>query len=114
MGERWFAFVWLPSFERSAKKLVTEEDRQALESLLCEDLEAGQLMQRTGGFRKLRYAPKGHGKRGGLRVIYLVDERGGYVFMALVYAKRDKATLTREEERQLRRLASEILSEVSE
>lgn len=114
MGERLFAFVWLPSFERAAKKLLKDEDRRALESLLCENLEVGQLMQRTGGFRKLRYAREGRGKRGGLRVIYLVDEQGGHVFMALVYAKGDKTTLTRDDEKQLRRLAHAILSEAPE
>jgi hypothetical protein len=111
MGERLFHFVWLPTFERAAKKLLSEEDRRAIESQLCENLESGQIMKRTGGFRKLRHARPGEGKRGGLRIVYLADERAGFVFMALVYAKGDKATLTREEEDELRTMAAALLSE---
>ena len=110
MVARLFEFIWLPSFERDAKKLLSEDDRRAIEERLCEDLEAGQVMERTGGFRKLRHPRPGMGKRGGLRVVYLKDEGRGIVYMALVYAKADKESMTREEERQLRRLAHTILS----
>lgn len=106
-----FDFVWLPTFERTSKKLLTEYDRDAIERLLCEDLEAGALIQRTGGFRKLRYALRGGGKSGGARVIYLPDESCERVYMILVYAKGAKETLTREEENELRRLATELRNE---
>jgi hypothetical protein len=101
-------FVWLPTFERTSKKLLSDEDRRAIERGLCADLEAGELMARCGGFRKMRYPLPGRGKRGALRLVYLPDAKHERVFMALAYAKSDKATLTRREEDELRAVARAI------
>jgi len=49
-------FVATHSFETSAKKLLTEEDRRELELFLLEDPRRGQLIERTGGFREVRFA----------------------------------------------------------
>lgn len=95
-------------FERTSKKLLTETDRRSLETELCADLEAGALIARTGGFRKLRYGTPGSGKRGGIRVVYLPDRECGRVYMILACRKGVKDTLTREEENVLRKLASEL------
>jgi hypothetical protein len=64
---RFFEVVTTPSFEAAAKKLLTEEDRRHLELSLVEDPAAGRLIERTGGFRKFRFArPSRHeGKSGG-------------------------------------------------
>jgi len=75
--ERWLEFVWLPTFEASAKKLLNDDSRRAIEAALCDDLDAGTPMRRTGGFRKLRYALEGGGKSGGVRIIYLPDKACG-------------------------------------
>jgi hypothetical protein len=42
---RLFEFVWLPAFERSARKLLDEQDRRAIEGILCEDLRAGSVVR---------------------------------------------------------------------
>jgi hypothetical protein len=104
-------FVWLPTFERTSKGLLAEDDRRAIEAELCRDLQAGALMKRTGGFRKLRHALKGSGRSGGVRVIYFPDERCGRIYMILAYGKSRKETLTREEENQLRKLATHLKNE---
>ncbi|MBW3554817.1 MAG: type II toxin-antitoxin system RelE/ParE family toxin [Gemmatimonadetes bacterium] len=109
--DRWLEFVWLPVFERSARKLLTEEDRRALEALLCEDPEAGDVIRGTGGFRKLRFPLTGRGKRGGARVIYFLDERCERVYMILVYAKGVRENLSRAEMNELARLARELKNE---
>jgi hypothetical protein len=106
-----FEFVWLPAFERSARKLLDEQDRRAIEGILCEDLRAGSVVKRTGGIRKLRYAAEGRGKRGGMRIIYLLDEPCERVYLALAYAKSDHETLTKDEEGTLRRLSRALTQE---
>jgi hypothetical protein len=110
-SEALFEFVWLPTFERSAKKLLDEEDRRRIEAQLCRDLGAGGLMERTGGFRKLRHGMEGRGKRGGARVVYFPDVRCGRVYMILAYGKDRKDTLTSREEGELRKLATVLKSE---
>jgi hypothetical protein len=104
-------FVWLPTFDRTSKRLLGEEDRRALEAELCRDLDAGDLIKRTGGFRKLRHPLEGGGKSGGVRVIYFPDEPCGRVYMILAYGKGKKETLTRAEENELRKLATDLKNE---
>lgn len=113
MAPKLFEFVWLPTFERASRKLLSDDDRRAIEVLLCEDPESGDLMQRTGGFRKLRVPLGGRGKSGGARVIYLPDPRRNRFFMALAYAKGAKSTLTRREEQELRRLARLLVEDLA-
>jgi hypothetical protein len=108
---RWFEFIWLPTFERSVRKLLDEKDLREIEATICGDLEAGVLMQRTGGFRKLRVASRGRGKRGGARVIYLLDELCECVYMIVAYSKGRKESLTNSEENELRQLARRIKHE---
>ena len=97
----------------SAKKLLTEEDRRELELLLLEDPERGQLIERTGGFRKLRFARprRREGKSGGTRVIYYFLGRRDRIYLLLVYAKGVKENLTRAEENELRKSARALEEE---
>ena len=51
------------------------------------DPRQGDLIPGTGGLRKLRWAKKGTGKRGGTRVITYAIDRQGLVWLLTVYAK---------------------------
>ena len=101
------------SFEASAKKLLTEEDRRELELLLVEDPKRGQVIERTGGFRKVRFArpSRREGKSGGTRVIYYFLDRRDRIYLLLVYAKGVKDNLTRAEENELKKLAKALEEE---
>jgi hypothetical protein len=102
--------VATPSFENSAKKLLTEDDRRELELFLLEEPRRGQLIERTGGFRKVRFArpSRREGKSGGARVIYYFLEKRDRIYLLLVYAKGTKDDLTRAEENDLRQLARSL------
>jgi len=54
--ETFVEFIATGMFEASAKKLLAEEDRRELELLLVADPESGRVIERTGGFRKVRFA----------------------------------------------------------
>jgi hypothetical protein len=105
-GAKHFEFVYTPSFEAAAKKLLTEEDRRHLELQLLGDPKHGALLERTGGFRKVRFGrpSRREGRSGGVRVIYFFAEGRGRIFLLLVYSKGAKDNLTRAEENELRRL----------
>ena len=94
-------------FEASAKKLLTEEDRHRLELLLVADPRRGQVIERTGGFRKVRFArpSRKEGKIGGTRVIYYFIQRKDRIYLIDVYAKGVRDDLTRAEENGLRQAA---------
>jgi len=92
---------------------LTEEDRRELELLLLEEPTRGQLIEWTGGFRKVRFArpSRREGKSGGTRVIYYLLDRRDRIYLLLVYAKGVKDDLTRAEENDLRKLARALEAE---
>ena len=47
----------------------------------------------SGGIRKLRWAPSGRGKRGGLRVIYYWKDDKGEIWLLTLYSKREEQTI---------------------
>ena len=65
-------FKELPAFTRFRANYFDDEGSLALQQTMMRNPEAGDVMQGTGGLRKLRFADerRGKGKRGGLRVIY--------------------------------------------
>ena len=60
----------LPSYARLAAKLLDQQERQDLIAYLANHPDAGDLMEGTGGVRKLRWSRGSQGKSGGVRVIY--------------------------------------------
>ena len=61
-------------------------------------------MPETGGVRKLRWSARGKGKRGGVRVIYYFHSEAFPLFLLTVYAKSQKANLTKAERNDLKKL----------
>ena len=47
----------------------------------------------SGGVRRLRWAPSGRGKRGGLRVIYYWKDDKGEIWLLTLYDKREEQNL---------------------
>lgn len=64
-------FVELPAFSRYRADYLDDEGFRALQNELVESPEKGDVIEGTGGLRKLRRPDqrRGKGKRGGLRVI---------------------------------------------
>ena len=62
----------------------------------------------AGGFRKARWARRGQGKSGGLRVIYFFLVEPGRIYMAAIYAKSRKETLSEADQNVLAKVAAEI------
>jgi len=66
--------------------------------------EAGDVIEGTGGLRKLRYGDKrrGKGKRGGLRVIYYWWDGGSQFWLFTLYDKDEMDDLSAKEKRAFR------------
>lgn len=58
-------FIETPIFTRRVKELMDDDDFAVLQKILVCNPSAGEVMEATGGIRKIRIAAKGHGKRGG-------------------------------------------------
>ncbi len=91
-------FILLPEFEKQWKQLgLSDDELKNLQLELLNDPLAGEVIQDTGGVRKMRFALKNRGKRGSIRIIYvdfLVYEK---LYLITAYAKNNKDTLTKAE-----------------
>lgn len=63
--------------------------------------KAGDLMQGTGGVRKLRWGRGGRGKSGGVRVIYYVHSDAMPLYLLTLFAKNERANLSKAERNEL-------------
>lgn len=81
------SFIETKLFSRLVADVLTDEEYSGLQKALIKDPEAGDLIPRSGGIRKLRWGVAGRGKRGGIRVIYYVRVRRGQIWMLTLYAK---------------------------
>lgn len=95
-------FIEVPTFRRSAAKLLDEDDVAALQMLLMLHPDAGKVISGSGGLRKVRVPAKGKGKRGGGRVIYYWVTADDQIFLLYAYAKNERADITPEQARLLR------------
>jgi hypothetical protein len=77
-----------------SSKLMSDEQRARVVEMLARDPECGEIMQGTGGVRKVRVALTGRGKSGGARVIYYFHSERFPVFALTVFAKNERANLT--------------------
>jgi len=100
-------FIRLFSFEKSADGLFTESDLLELEIALITRPNAGDLIPGGKGLRKLRFAAKGHGKRGGARVIYYHIDGDGLIYLVFAYPKNEQENLTHKQLSQLIKLIYE-------
>ncbi len=66
--------VEMPEFLAATKKLMNDAERDELVEYLAYNPTAGDLIQGTGGVRKVRWGLGGRGKRGGARVIYFFHD----------------------------------------
>lgn len=72
-------FIELPIFTRYAKDYFSDEELAALQRHLSKDSKAGDVVPGSGGVRKLHWPRAGMGKRGGVRVLYYVQDAKGRI-----------------------------------
>ena len=96
------------TFSRRADALLSREDRAALIDSLADDPLAGELVPGLGGVRKVRFAPKGRGKRGAFRVIYYVFTNDLPIFALLIYGKNEQVNPTPDQTRAIMAAAAEF------
>lgn len=79
--------------------------------LVAADPTIGDVMEGTGGCRKVRFARPGAGKSGGYRIITFFTGPSLPVFLITVFGKGDKANLTKAERNALCRLTKVLVAE---
>ena len=101
--------VELPEFQKKASDLLKDEEKVSMINYLAFHPQAGDVMQGTGGIRKLRWSAQGRGKSGGVRVIYYYHNGSMPLFLLTVFGKGEKANLSKAERNELAKFTSLLL-----
>ncbi len=92
-----------PEFTEKALKLIGDEGIFEIQIYLMAQPDAGDVIPGSGGCRKLRWAAKGHGKRGGARVIYYWMTADDRILLLDLYAKNESENLSAAQLKDLKR-----------
>lgn len=90
-------FYETPVFIKLIDKFLSDDERFALLNTLLKNPDSGDLVPRGGGIRKVRFALKGKGKSGGLRVVYAWSKTREQIIFFVAFPKSEKSDLTQDE-----------------
>ena len=96
----------LPEYLRGAGKLLDAKDRQDIINYLATHPKAGDLMEGTGGVRKLRWGRGNQRKSDGVRVIYYFHSDLMPLYLLTLFAKNERANLSKSERNELSELVN--------
>lgn len=81
-------------FTRQVREFLSDEEYRGFQMAMVNRPNAGSVIVGSGGLRKVRWAIKGRGKRGSVRVIYYWAVAQGQLLMLLIYSKSERDDLT--------------------
>ncbi len=97
-------------FQKKVSQLLSESEKEDLISYLSDNPNAGDLIQGTGGVRKLRWARRGMGKSGGTRVIYYHHSEMMPLYILTIFGKNEKSNLSMNEKQILSKTVKLLIS----
>ena len=99
-------FVELPVFAKYRLEYLDDEGFRTLQNYLMANPEAGDVIEGTGGLRKLRQPDprRGKGKRGCLRVIYYWWDGKRQFWLFTLYDKNEIEDLSAKEKKALKEM----------
>ena len=105
-------FVYTEPFRKCWKAMgLSEDDLKKLEEILLENPQLGDVIEGTGGARKMRIQIENRGKSGGGRVIYVDVFEKEKLYFLLAYPKSVQDNLTPDQKKQVRKLVEAIKKE---
>ena len=102
------AVVETEEFLDDVKDVLSEDEHDALILYVAHNPEAGGLVPGMAGLRKLRWAARSKGRRGGSRVIYYFHNLDVPLFLLAIFAKNVQSDLTAAQKRLLVRQLTSI------
>jgi len=80
-------FIESPLFTKLVHDYLTDDEYRCFQAFLATNPDAGDVVRGSGGVRKVRWARRGTGKSGGVRVLYFARTEAGEILLLLIYAK---------------------------
>ena len=96
-------------FQRKSATLLSSKEKDGLIGYLAEHPSAGDLIQGTGGVRKIKWARGGRGKSSGVRVIYYYHNETMPLYLLTIFGKNEKSNISTEEKHFLSDLVRELI-----
>ena len=90
---------------------LNDENLRELEQELLKNPQSGDVIEGTGGARKLRIKIRNRGKSGGGRVIYLDVFEKEKLYFLFAYPKNVQENLTAEQKKMIKNIIEEIKKE---
>ena len=101
--------VETPAFLSDARSLgLPDAARLEMVTWIAANPAAGDVIEGTGGARKVRFPGRGKGKSGGYRVITFFTGTDIPVFLLNVFAKNEKTDLTPKERRVFKAVLADL------
>lgn len=97
-------FIETPVFTKRLSTLLDDDSYADFQRELAMRPDIGDIIEGTGGLRKVRVASKGQGKRGGSRVIYYHFVSASHIALLMIYPKNEKDDLSSDERKALKRI----------
>jgi len=99
----------MPEYVHRANELLSESERKSVIDYLAAHPRAGDLMEGTGGIRKLRWGRGNKGKSGGVRVIFYYHDERIPLYLLTVFGKNERANLSKAERNELVKLVNVLV-----
>jgi mRNA-degrading endonuclease RelE of RelBE toxin-antitoxin system len=89
-----YTVIETPMFSKLLTRYWHEDERGAFAAFLAQNPEAGDVIPRAEGLRKVRWSRAGSGKSAGVRVIYYTQFAKGNLVLLVLYAKSERGNLS--------------------
>ena len=104
-------FVETSLFLKLLDRYLSDDEYRLLQNHLIEHPDAGDVIRGSGGVRKVRWASRGKGKSGGVRVIYYWAKADEQTFFLTLYGKGEKDNLSVSDLKRIVRLLEELTND---
>jgi len=95
---------------KAVEKIWDEETQIEFKNYIGMNFALGDVIPGTGGIRKIRWQANGHGKRGGVRVIYYVYNENQPIYLLYAYPKNVQVDLSSDEKKLFRMVVEKMKS----
>lgn len=102
-------FIEVPLFTRRWSEIgLTADDLLSLQVMLLDNPQAGPVMEKTGGIRKVRFPFENRGKSGSVRVCYTDFEEYEVIYLITAFEKKEQENLTDAEKNTLKKFVKAL------
>lgn len=105
-------FIHASHFDKCWKALnLSDDDLRDLENIILNQPDIGELIQGTGGLRKVRFGINNKGKSSGIRVLYVDFEYYETTSFLFAYPKSETENITEQQKQMFKQIINAILNE---